>query len=101
MTPKQFARQLELEAEWRIEPAGPVGAPYAGIPRKRSEEELLTEQERLVLMMRRKGHTLQSVGDFMGLSRERVRRIQLRAARRWEYHNGPRPLECEPWYSCR
>jgi hypothetical protein len=101
VTPQQFASLLDAEAVGR-EPAGPVGAPYAGIPRKRTEEELLNDQQLRALELRRSGLTLQQCGDEMGgLSRERVRCILLGAARRWEYYNGRRPPEWEPWYSAR
>lgn len=92
MTPQDFAHQLTMESLGRDEPPGP-GAPYAGKPRKLYESELLTERERMVLLMRRKGHTLQAVGAFMGgLRRERVRQIQLLAARRWTYLYGQPPM---------
>ncbi len=89
VTPEQFHHLLDAEAVGR-EPAGRVGAPYAGVPRKRTEEELLKPQQFHALELRRSGLTLQQCGEVMMLSRERVRCILLQAVRRWEYANGKR-----------
>ncbi len=89
---------LDAEARGR-EPATWTTAPFAGVPRKPCEAELLKTQQLIALALRRSGLTLQQVAREMGLkSRERVRMILMAAARRWERVHGDRPLEWEPWY---
>ena len=50
------------DAEWRATDAGGVG-------RARSE------RDRIVYEMREAGHTLQTIGDAIGVTRERVRQL--------------------------
>lgn len=86
-TPEQFASLLDAEAVGR-EPCTDVGAPFRGVPRKLSEQELLTPQELMALEARRRGRTLRDIGDnVLGKSQERVRMILAGARRRWAMHN--------------
>lgn len=85
MTPEEFDRLLRYEQREKPPGCDDLGQPFLGIPRSRTEAELLPPIQLKAVRLRRQGKTLRVIGDELSLSPERVRQLLLGASRRWEH----------------